>query len=61
MGLFLVGVIASCNKDYTCECEYDDGTGTTIIADYKNVSKRFAENSCEKMETTYPGVSCTLK
>lgn len=64
MGLFLVGVMASCKKDHTCECKFSDGTGT-LTAEFENVTKSDAEDACDALERTYkigdPSASCSLK
>lgn len=46
-------VLASCKKDYTCECTYKDGSGATQTDSfpYKNVKKKDAQDACETLNT----------
>lgn len=59
LGVF---VLASCKKDYTCECSVD---GETINLPYNKQKKKDAEAACDAAETTYkmgdPDATCTLK
>ena len=59
LGVF---VLASCKKDYTCECTVDGEKLTIPLNGYK---KKDAESSCDAAQTTYSnadsGATCTLK
>lgn len=64
--LVAVGFIfagTSCKKDYTCECNYDDGAGTTASASYTytNVKKKDAESACENADGGVSDWKCELK
>lgn len=68
MAAFLALGLASCKKDYVCECTYDDGSGTTATstANYSGVKKKDAEDSCDSAESSansngITGWNCTLK
>ncbi len=54
--------LASCKKDYTCECAVNGDTMTLPIQDAK---KGDAEDACDAAEVTYknadPEASCELK
>lgn len=57
-GLF---VLASCKKDYTCDCTVD---GDAISIPLKDTKKKDAEAACESAKTTYSiagPTTCTLK
>lgn len=54
--------LASCKKDYTCECSFDGGTSTSTI----KAKKKDAETFCDTNESNakaagFTNVSCTLK
>lgn len=57
--------LASCKKDYTCECTYGgdnvDGDGTW---EYKDVKESDAEDSCDEQESSledqYGEANCEL-
>lgn len=54
----------ACKKDYTCECTYDDGNGTTGTASYTiKDTKKKAEDACNAYETAINGTSwkCDIK
>ena len=55
-------VLASCKKDYTCDCSVD---GENLSLPYKKVKKKDAEAACDSAESTYkmgdPDATCTLK
>ncbi|MCE3295706.1 MAG: hypothetical protein K0R65_1420 [Crocinitomicaceae bacterium] len=59
LGMF---VLASCKKDYTCECKVNEQTVTIPLNGYK---KKDAESSCDAAKTTYSNAdadaTCTLK
>lgn len=49
--------LSSCLKDYTCTCKHADGTVASTIS-ATNVSKKTAEDGCNKQKT--PSTTCTL-
>jgi hypothetical protein len=57
-GLF---VLASCKKDYTCECTVTLlGTSQTVSTEYKDVKKKDATETCDKSDVA--GMSeCSIK
>ena len=52
--------LASCKKDYTCECTID---GETVSTEMKDVKKKDAKNACDTWGSLYTlaGGSCELK
>lgn len=62
LGVFGVVALASCKKDYVCECDVD---GSNIDVAIKDAKKKDAEDICDSAETTYSSggasASCTLK
>jgi len=54
--LFLVAgfvfAFSSCKKDYTCECNYDDGTTTQSISYTINDTKKNATDMCDSYATS---------
>ena len=60
--LCVVGFTSSCAKDYTCECKFDDGSGTPQTTSVTiHESKGDAEDACEAMNssTTSGGTTMT--
>lgn len=60
----LVG-LTSCQKDYTCSCTVNFGSGdSTFTFMYENSAEEDAEAGCASTETDYkivdPGATCTL-
>lgn len=53
-------VLASCKKDYVCECK--DGADTDSYT-FKDVKKKDAKEACDSWGTIYSlfGGSCALK
>lgn len=49
--------LASCKKDYTCEC---DNGEITITEKYQDTKKKDAKESCEALDETY-GSSTTCE
>ncbi len=59
---FAVAVLASCKKDYTCNCTV---SGFTAVAEtYTSVSKSDAESKCSDFEADaqedFAGVTCSI-
>lgn len=51
--------LASCKKDYTCDCTYTSGSNTfTTTSKITNAKKKDAEKTCDGLEAS--GYSCTL-
>lgn len=57
--------LSSCSKDYTCTCNYNDGTTdqtTTVV--YEGVKKDEAEEACTASEIAFKiidaNASCSL-
>jgi len=64
MGVVLVASLASCKKDYTCTCTYNDGAGSTGSGSYTyKDTKKNAEANCEANEVAVGSTSwkCELK
>ncbi|NVK66992.1 MAG: hypothetical protein HWE22_20535 [Flavobacteriales bacterium] len=55
LGVFGVLALASCKKDYTCDCD-ENGVDFSI----PDSKKKDAEKSCEQAATTW-GANCSLK
>lgn len=59
-GLF---VFASCKKDYSCVCK--NGSEEYSTANYEDVKKKDAQESCDAVKTTvqayFPSVTCSLE
>lgn len=58
--------LASCKKDYTCDCSITTGGETnTIKADIKGAKKKDAQEFCDAAQATYSQggstATCTLK
>lgn len=58
--------LASCKKDYTCECEYDNiGTTETESFTYNEKTKSDAVDMCsekeEELNGTFTDVDCNIK
>lgn len=57
-----VFVLSSCKKDYTCKCDFTDGS--VFKLEYSKMKKSDAESNCANAETTYkagdPGVKCSI-
>ncbi|GAB4251369.1 MAG: hypothetical protein Kow0079_05280 [Vicingaceae bacterium] len=54
----------ACKKDYTCECTYDDGNGTTATASYTyKDTKKKAQEACDANEVSVNGTgwTCDIK
>jgi len=62
LGVFGVIALASCKKDYVCECDVDGQELNVAIQDAK---KKDAQDACDAAETTYSSgggsATCTLK
>lgn len=59
----LLGAV-SCKKEYTCECTYDDGAGSTgSVSATATLSKKDAEAWCDDTQSAsvLTGYSCDLK
>lgn len=53
-------VLASCKKDYTCECTTTlDGKSTTTPVEMKDTKKKDAEKACDALALS--GAKCALK
>jgi hypothetical protein len=64
LGAFAVLGLASCKKDYTCECSLNVmGQTTTATYTYTNVKKKDAQSACDANNSTVTGatVTCNLK
>ena len=59
--LIVIG-LASCKKDYTCECVHNAGgvTSTTTII-YENTKKSDAESACSKNNSSLGNLSVTCE
>jgi hypothetical protein len=60
---FVAGLaMASCKKDYTCNCTVD---GNAMPAGKITAKKKDAQASCDQIQATYkigdPAATCTLK
>jgi len=57
---FAVLALASCKKDYTCECT---AAGAKATYQLKDVKKKDAQKSCDTAGATWitAGGTCTLK
>lgn len=61
-----VGSLASCKKDYTCNCTYNDvfGDQQNESFDYDKQKKSDAEDACDTQETQFQRIddeaSCSL-
>ncbi|MBX3163940.1 MAG: hypothetical protein KF900_05625 [Bacteroidetes bacterium] len=57
--------MASCKKDYTCECSGGSIPAGLAKIEYKKVKKKDAQSSCDALSSTYAiygtGISCELK
>jgi len=58
--------LASCKKDYTCECTVTaNGISIPYTAEFKDAKKKDAKEACDALQTTYSAggatASCTLK
>lgn len=57
--------LASCKKDYTCDCEITmNGETTDMSIPIKDAKKKDAQDACDAAETTYANggsASCELK
>ena len=60
---FVVASMASCKKNYTCECTNGNAAYAPIKAEYTKVKKKDAEASCSTLNSawSYAGYSCSLK
>ncbi len=60
LGVFGVMALASCKKDYTCDCTIGGQTSSSQIKDAK---KKDAEKACDALSVTAAivGGTCTLK
>lgn len=49
-----VAILASCKKDYSCEC---NGVGVTFTYDtvFTNLSKKDAESKCNSLDVNFFG------
>lgn len=54
IGLLLgAASLTSCKKDWNCDCEYSqDGVTLEGSAEFKDVSKKDAEEACDSFEST---------
>lgn len=53
--------LASCKKDYTCECTTTGGGMNATVSATVNGSKKDAKDACEKGSTTVGEVKTTCK
>lgn len=54
--------LASCKKDYTCECTTEiNGETLTSASEIKDAKKSDAEDACNEADAASPMVSCELK
>lgn len=52
--------LSSCKKDYTCECDYDQGSATgTVTYDFNDAKKKDAQDACDDLDAQ-SGYTCTL-
>jgi len=60
LAIAVVGVfgLASCKKDYTCDCKGDNMSISVPLNGYK---KKAAEDACSSAETTYKNADATTK
>jgi hypothetical protein len=61
---FIATSMTSCKKDYSCDCTYDDGTGTMVTekTPIKDAKKKDAEEACDALGLLYTlgGGKCEL-
>lgn len=60
LAMFAVVALASCKKDYTCNCTVN---GNPVTLQIKDAKKKDAQESCDESEKTYSQAgtaSCTL-
>lgn len=60
LGVFAISALASCKKDYTCNCTVN---GNPIAIQIKDAKKKDAQTTCDEAETTYSAAgpsTCTL-
>lgn len=54
--------LASCKKDYTCECTTEfNGQTATSTAEIKDAKKSDAEDACNQLDAASTATSCELK
>ena len=60
LAVAVVAILASCKKDYTCECTI---LGVTTPTEIKDAKKADAEDACNALDVAakLTGGSCTLK
>ncbi|MFN5786868.1 MAG: hypothetical protein ACK457_12955 [Flavobacteriia bacterium] len=63
LGAFAVLGLASCKKDYTCECTTTGGGTTITQSTTVNGTKKDAKAACENGSSTVLGITttCTIK
>ena len=65
IGIAAIGIIslASCKKDYTCECKTGEETAIVTTSEIKNRTLKDAKEACENGSGTTFGVTrtCSLK
>lgn len=54
-------VLASCKKDYTCECTSTNGSTSTSVSTTINDTKKNAEQECEAQNESAGTYSKTCK
>jgi hypothetical protein len=59
----VAGLMASCKKEYTCECTVTGGGITTTSSTTATMKKKDAETWCEGNKGSAPGMTyeCKLK
>ncbi len=62
LSVCVVMVSTACKKNYTCTCQFSNGT--QVSESYNNVKKSDAESSCSVKEAAYhvsdASTTCTL-
>ena len=60
LGVFAISALASCKKDYTCDCTI---SGQTVSTQIKDAKKKDAKDACDALgvAATLSGGSCSLK
>ena len=61
LGAFALFGLASCKKDYTCECKITFMGQTTTSTTTINAKKKDAQTTCENGTNAATGVTCALK
>jgi hypothetical protein len=59
LGVFGVLALASCKKDYTCDCTIN---GATVSSQIKDAKKKDAQSECDALgvSASLAGGSCSL-